>query len=794
MNVYSILLEGGFVKPGLDLKDTDLFRRSLELGLIARPDEPESAENPGMTVPGAEVREKLYQVQGMWCASCAWLIERILKGERGVCSAEVFFASDMIRVKYLPQFLPPGRIEKRVAQIGYCCSEYTGAKESDSSERRDLLLRMGVAGFIWMNIMYLSMVFYVGYFEPIAESARRILPFVLTAISAPAVFYSGAPILRIAGLGARERLLRVESLLALGILSAWLYSSAQAFRGGQHFYFDTACAIVTLVLAGKLIERGARERTAGAVSLMYRMMPRKARIMEGDSERFVSVEALEAGMIFTVKAGEGMPADGVVLEGNSHVDESVLTGESAPKAKEPGCEVICGSTNGGGVLRIRATHTGADTALSKIIRMVEITMSSRSQLERLADRISRIFVPAVIILAVLTFGSCLLFEDVGDALMRGITVLVVACPCALGIATPLAVTAAVDAASRRGILISDVRFLETVCRLDTVFFDKTGTLTLGEFRLVDHALAEKDAPDVAEQFAKDHLPLLASLERYSEHPLGRAVTAYAAQAGIDLVEALGVTVEPGQGIRGRIGDRHVFIGSRGMTEMHAVKPTPVLEKRAEIWSQEGLTLVWYGWGDVVKGVLAFGDRLKPAAPEVVRELKGFGTKVRIVSGDTQAATAFTASAVCADGYIAACRPGEKEEAIADLQRRGEVVAMVGDGVNDAPALAQADLGIALSSGTDIAMRSASVTLMSSDLRRIPEVFTLARRTVRIIRQNLFWAFLYNAAGISLAMLGKLNPIAAAAAMVLSSVSVILNSQRVRAPKSAALTPVARDCA
>ena len=778
LNVYSILVESGLAKPGLDLRETDLFRQSRRLGLIATPEDQAQEPPRSLSDDRASTRETLFQIGGMWCASCAWLIERALLREPGVRAAEVFFASDLLRVTYLPQSLRPGRIEQRISELGYKCWRYSGQSETDLAERRDLLLRLGVAGFVWLNIMYLSMVFYVGYFEQVAQSARRILPFVLMGLSAPAVFYSAFPILRVAWLGLCERTVRVESLLALGILSAWFYSSAQAVRAGPHYYFDTACAIVTLVLAGKLIERNARDRTSSAISALYRMMPLKARVIRGDNERFIPLEELQRGTVFVVKAGETIPADGVVVEGNSHVDESLLTGESAPVEKAPDAAVVCGSTNGDGVLKVRTLRAAGDSTLSRIIRMVETAMSTRSNLERRADRISRVFVPTVIIVAILTFGAALTAGDAGSALMRAVTVLVVACPCALGIATPLAVTAAVGVASRRGILVSDPRFLEAVERLDVVLMDKTGTVTEGTFTLLGFSIADEcDEPEIA--FVTGHLPLLAALERYSEHPLGRALTEYASSRNVPLGEAAEIVAEAGCGLRGRVDGHAVFAGSRSLAECAGALPHPCLERATEEWARAGHTIVWYGWDGIVRGVLAFGDRVRPRATGVVTALKRWGMRVWVVSGDTPLATAHAASVIGADDYRAACMPGEKERVIRDLQSGGASVAMIGDGVNDAPALAQADLGIAMGSGTDIAMRAAPVTLISADLGRIPVVFALARKTVRIVRENLFWAFLYNVAGIALAVTGVLSPIAAAVAMILSSISVILNSLRVQ---------------
>lgn len=828
MNVYAILLESGALATGADIRETELFKRSQALGLISNGEQ--VATKPAVPTfelpPDAPLQEALLQVNGMWCSSCAWLIEHALLSERGVVAAEAFFASDLVKVRYCPQYLPPDRLNKRIEQLGYHASAYTGDQEAAHAERRDLLLRLGLAGFLGMNIMTLSMALYVGYFQDISESVRRFLPFLLWALATPVMFYSGKPILRAAWRGLVNRAVRMETLLALGILAAYVYSIAQAFiglRGSRvHIYFDTASTIVTLVLVGKIIERNAKERTTRAISMLYRLMPKKVRLWVEGRERFVTSEALEVGDEFLVKTGERIPADGVVSEGSSHADEALLTGESAPISKEPGNQVVAGSVNLGNVLRIRAAKVGADTTLAQIIKLVEHALSSRSELERTVDRISRLFVPAVIAFAILTFAVSWLggFTPAGEALMRAITVLVIACPCALGLATPLAVTAAIGAASRQGILVSDSRMLETIRRVDTVIFDKTGTVTEGDFVLLEHevlAVAARDTFDLQQHewrgkvrhndsarpalsistlettlattlsgttmagaatlFYEIHLPLLAALERFSEHPLGKAVVKSAEELTLSRYDATAMDVRKGMGITGEVAGHRVFIGNHRLAEAEAVTIPVVCLQRTREWESCGRTVTYYGWDGEVKGVLAFGDRVKAEAVDVVRQLQQRGVKVLLVSGDAPETTQWVAAAIQADDFHAGALPEDKVKVIEDLQRAGKVVAMIGDGVNDAPALAQADLSIALGSGTDLAMRASSVVLMGHSLLKVLTVFELAKRTWSIVRQNLFWAFLYNTLGLSLAVTGLLNPILAASAMLLSSLSVIGNTSR-----------------
>lgn len=809
MNVYAILLESGVIASGQDVRETEVFKRSLALGLISNGGQ--TGKESLAPIPAeAQTQEVLLQVSGMWCSSCGWLIEHTLKKERGVVSAEAFFASDLVKVKYCPQYLPPDRISERIAGLGYKASECSGDNEIANAERRDLLLRLGIAGFLYLNIMTLSMALYVGYFEQIAESVRRFLPFVLMALATPIMFYSAMPILKPAWHGLRNRMIRMETLLGLGILTAYVYSAVQAFLGG-HVYFDTASAIVTLVLVGKVIERNAKEQTSRAITLLYRMMPKKVRLLArtaaGIEEKFISIDALTVGDIFLVKAGERIPADGEVITGSSHADESLLTGESTPVEKEPGSRVIAGSLNSGGVLEVRASKVGEDTTLMQIIKLVEQALGSKSSLERTVDRISRVFVPGVIAVAAMTFLVCWLggFTELSEALMRAITILVIACPCALGMATPLALTAAIGAASRRGILVSDSRVLETIRKVDTIVFDKTGTITEGDFALLEFepiqtgseagSFAEVSSGSFSSLSAKalrlsgehgfarqvidteESLRLVASLERYSEHPLSRAVLKRAEVEGLELLEARNVEIRKGLGVTGSVAGHRVFVGNRHLAEEEGVWMNFSTEMRAESLEAKGLTVAFFGWDGQLKGLMALGDQVRPEAEFVITDFRRRGVKTMIVSGDAQATTSRVASLVGADDFIAEALPADKTAVVERLQQQGQFVAMIGDGINDAPALAAANLGIAVGSGADVAMKAAAIVLMTNSLGKLSDVFDLANKTWRIVRQNLFWAFFYNSLGISLAVAGILNPLMAAGAMLLSSLSVIGNSLR-----------------
>ena len=783
-NVYSILLESGVLACGQNIRETDVFRRSLELGLISNPQEriePAAAKAQSLDA-NAHMAEAVFQIGGMWCSACGWLIEHALRRLPGVESAEVFFASDLAKVKYHPQYLPPDRIAARIEEIGYRATEHGQENDQAQKETRDLVLRLGVAAFLWANIMAFSTILYVGYFEQIATSASRVLPIILLVLATPLVFYCAFPILRTAAIGLRHLQIRMETLLALGILTAYVFSAVQTLRGQTHVYFDTAAAIVTLVLAGKLIERRAKDRAARSISNLYRMMPRKVRMESAAGERFVAIDALEPGAIFMSKTGERIPADGIVIDGETEADESLLTGESAPVHKRPGDQVISGSLNAGNMIKVRAIRRSDSSALAQIVKLVERALSSRAPIERTVDQVSRIFVPAVVVFAVLAFAIMVtMHAGVGAALMRATTILVIACPCALGLATPLAITTAVGNASSKGLLIADTRVLETMSTIDSLVLDKTGTITHGDFRVVSYALF----PSCGEQhdmFLREYLPLLAGMEACSEHLLGRAVMHYACEYRVHPIEISSVFIRKGQGITATRDGRILFIGNHALLREIGAELADAAVSCASLWQQSGHTVSFFGIDQQVCGALAFGDQIKPGAMEMVNRFKQRGVPVMLVSGDARLSTEFVARQVGIESFTAEAFPEDKVRIIQELQQKGRRVAVIGDGVNDAPALAQADLGIALGTGADIAMSAAPVVLMSGALSNIDDAFCLASMTRQVIRQNLFWAFFYNVAGILLALTGVLSPILAAGAMFLSSSCVVANSMRLAGNK------------
>src|SRR5581483_9943760 len=555
-NVHAILSERGELGGGADPRETELFRQSLALGLISRSSTADGRPRAADSTPSSvddqrSTVEDVFQLSGLWCGSCAWLIAHALEREHGVVSVDVSFASDLLRVRYAPQQLPPERIVTRVRSLGYDATPFTGRDGDLAAERDDLLLRLGVAAFLWLNVMTFNAALYVGYFEQVPDPFRRTIPYLLMFLSAPAVFYSAWPVLRLAWLGVRDGVVRMETLLALGILSAYGYSGVETVRGGPHVYFDTACAIVTLVLAGKWIERTARAKTRASLALLLRSLPTKARVLADGRERFVAIAGIRPGQTLLVKAGERVPVDGDIVTGAADVDESLVTGESQPIAKIEGDGVVAGSLNLTGPLTIRAVRAAADSTLAQMVATVERALTSRAAVERTADRIARVFVPLVVCVAVVTCAAAWLSGAAApaDAVMRAVAVLVIACPCALGIATPLAVTAAVGAASRHGVLVTNAQVLEAVPALDVVILDKTGTVTQGDFSLLDPP-------------SDSHLRMLASVETASEHLIGRAIVDAARRRALVWPVASFLEVVGGRGIRGVVNGRLVAIGNR----------------------------------------------------------------------------------------------------------------------------------------------------------------------------------------------------------------------------------------
>lgn len=696
-----------------------------------------------------------------------------------------------------------GRLDRQLCgfPLPFEATESVNKVDREAGRRRDLLLRFGLAAVVWLTIITTSLALNSAYVGRVPESPRDIT-LLLLMLASPIVLYCGYPIHRSAWIGLRNLRLRTDSLLSLAALSAYFFSVVQVFRGASPVPVNTASAIVTLALAAKLVEGIARARGSRWVRWLHHLAANEVRQSLEGRERAARVDCLNFAEVFPAKAGERFPFDGAIAAGSFHADESWLTGEANPVPKHKGDSVIAGGTNLGAVLRLRATQAGPETTLAYVLALIERALRNRSPLERRVNRVSAIVIPSVIVFALLTFGICWIggFADFGGAIMRAIAVLVVACPCALGLATPLAVMDALGAASRRGVLIGDTRILEMMGRVGHVVLNKTGTMTEGRFELLGCEMVADYCSSPAWMQANsvnsdlDPLPpdfpfellstsyeqafeLLASLEQYSDHPLGIALVNFARERGIPVGEASCVELHPGLGVTGIVAGRSMFVGARRLVENMAILIDARTELVARRWESEGRTVTFFGWDGALHGCLAFGDTMRRNASSLVADLKRRGITPQLVSGDSRGTTEAIARQLGAESYHSEVMPLEKAELIREWKRSGAVIAMVGDGVNDAAALAAADLGIAMGSGTDIAAKEASVVLLDSDLQRIPGVFDLADKTMTVIRHNLFWAFFCNTVGTALAVSGVLNPIVAAAVMLLSSLCVVGNSLR-----------------
>ena len=696
-------------------------------------------------------------VSGMTCASCAARVERTLNGLDGV-TATVNYATERATVDFDDEAVGPEQLVDAVESAGYGAT-LPGAPGPDAGEARGLRTRLLVSAVLAVPVLVLSMI------GPLQFAGWEGVALVLAT---PVVLWGGWPFHRAAWRGLRHRTATMDTLISIGTLAAWLWSVAAVVADAEHLYLEVASVVTVFVLAGRLLESRARGRASSALEALLRTGARDAAVLSPDgTERRVPVEELRAGDRFVVRPGERVATDGVVEDGSSAVDASILTGESRPVEKHPGDDVAGGSVNAGGRLVVRATRVGADTALAQIARLVAEAQSGKARVQRLADRVSAVFVPAVVALALATLvGWLVAGEGAGDAISAAVAVLIIACPCALGLATPTALMVGTARGAQLGLLIKGPEVLESTRDVDTVLLDKTGTVTTGRMSLVEVVADDRG----------EALRLVGALEDASEHPVGQAI-ARAALAEFGLLPAVHeFAATPGAGVAGEVAGRRVAAGRAAF--LGSPVP-PALEAARRAAEQRGATAVLAAWDGEVRAVLVVADTVKPGSADAVSELRALGLRPVLLTGDNRATAEAVAAAVGIDEVVAEVLPADKAGAVSRLQAEGHVVAVAGDGVNDAPALAQADLGLAVGSGADVAIEASDLTMVSGDLRAVPDAIRLSRATLRTIRQNLAWAFAYNVAALPLAAAGVLSPVIAAAAMGLSSVSVVGNALRLR---------------
>jgi Cu+-exporting ATPase len=701
-------------------------------------------------------------IHGMTCASCVARVEKALAQVPGVVSAAVNLATESARVEHVAG-APVQALLAAVREAGY-----EAALKSASATTvpvRDLSTLALLAAVVLTLPLVVPML--------LSPAGIDLMPpgWLQWLLATPVQFVLGARFYRAGWHALRARSGNMDLLVAIGTSAAYGLSVYQMLAGhaghGAHLYFEASAVVITLVLLGKWLEARAKRQTTEAIRALQALRPDTARVRREGTEVDVPVAELVPGDLTVVRPGERVPADGVIEDGRSLMEESLLTGESRPVLREPGDKAIGGAISGDGLLLVRVTAVGADTMLSRIIRLVEDAQAAKAPIQRQVDKVSAVFVPVVMAIAAVTFLGWWGWDgNVETALINAVAVLVIACPCALGLATPTAIMAGTGVAAGRGILIKDAEALETTHQIAVVAFDKTGTLTVGHPALV--ALEGAPEPD-------DALVLAARLQVGSTHPLAAAVVRAVEARGLALTPADSLTAVPGRGVKGRLGDTEWLLGNRAMMDEHAVA-VGGLAARAERLEAEGCTVSWLAQvgSERVTALLAFRDQLKPEAVAAVAGLKALGIRTVMLTGDSAGAAAPIAAQVGIDEVVAGIVPEEKARAVTRLKKQG-VVAMIGDGINDAPALAAADVGIAMSDGSDVAMHTAKVTLMRGNPLLIAEAISISRATWRKIRQNLFWAFAYNVVGIPLAAAGLLSPVIAGAAMAFSSVSVVSNA-------------------
>ena len=707
-------------------------------------------------------------IKGMTCASCVNRIEKALNKNEGMTSAYVNLATEKANILFDDSILKTSKIVDIISNAGYEASlEASSTKENDLKKEKRFII------FAVVLTLPLALPMFIELFGFHVMPS----PWLQLILATPIQFIIGARFYKSAWGAIKAKTGNMELLVAIGTTAAWGLSLYLLIHGHIHLYFEGSTVVITLVLLGKYFEARAKMQTTASIKALQALKPLNAKVLRNNSELEISVEELKLSDLVLIRPGERVPVDGIIKKGKTQVDESLITGEGLPVDKDESDKVVGGSINGDGLIQVEVTALDSETVLARIIRMVEDTQAAKAPIQRLVDKVSGYFVPTVLMIAIITIlTTAYILGNWETAIIQGVAVLIIACPCALGLATPTSIMVGTGVAAKAGILIKDAEALEITHSVTIIAFDKTGTLTEGKPSLGQ--LYTFGKPEI------EILTLLATIQNGSEHPLAKAILNDASKKNISLLQATSTKALPGRGIEAEINNtKYVVTSKRFLTEFN-IKDELVLSMAhdREILGETVSFLVELPINKVI-GIVTFKDTIKESAKSTIKKLKELGVKTIMLTGDNQESANLVAKELGIDFVRAEILPQDKSEIIQELKRQGEIVAMVGDGINDAPALAAAHVGIAMSTGTDVAMQSAGITLMRGNPLLIPDAISISRKTYSKIKQNLFWAFIYNVIGIPLAAFGYLNPVVAGAAMAMSSVSVVTNSLLLRRWKS-----------
>lgn len=725
----------------------------------------EKIEKTGYSVP---TRGMDFQIEGMTCAACAARIEKVVGRLDAVKSVNVNLASEKAHISFVPGVVQESDLIRAIEKAGYGAKLASETAAEEEKRRKQQGYKREVIKF-WASVV-ITAPLVIQMFVMLFGGMAFMPNWVSWLLATPVQFYIGWRFYKGAYHSLRGGAANMDVLVALGTSVAYVYSAILTVQGRPDVYFDSSATVVTLIFMGKLLETRAKAKSSSAIEALAKLGAKVAHVLRDSEEIDVPVEELRVGDIVRVRPGEKVPSDGIIREGNTAIDESFLTGESFPVTKSPGDPVVGASVNQTSAFTMEITKVGSDTALAQVIRLVDQAQGSKAPVQRLADKISGIFVPIVLGIALVTLILWGIFGGWSHGLIAAVAVLVIACPCSLGLATPTAIMVGTGLGAESGILIKGGEHLELAHKVNAVVFDKTGTITSGKPQVTDVWTMEGVS-------AQALMSVASALESQSEHPLGVAVVNYSKDQNVPIPSAVGVQAIPGKGIEGKVEGRTIRIGNRRWLLETGISSFP--EKTLEEFENVGKTAVMVASEDRLLGVIAIADTIKPDAEDTVRQLKDMGIEVWMITGDNERTASAVAAEVGIQHVIAGVLPADKSAKVDELRKDGRVVAMVGDGINDAPALAAADIGIAMGTGADVALEVADIALMHGGTHGVVDAIRLSKGTMRKIRQNLFWAFSYNVLGIPLAALGILSPIIAGAAMALSSVSVVSNSLLLR---------------